>query len=101
MYEGGTGLDLVQSSRSALIEKLNKRAAIVNPAGVIYLFGGLALALGISLIVNSKTIVNSKPQSPIPPLPNVSFLVGGRNFVQSDEYALLLARYGQPDKVIL
>jgi len=27
--------------------------------------------------------------------------VGGRNFIQSDEYALVLARYGQPDKVLL
>jgi hypothetical protein len=65
MHENSTGVELVQCSRSDLIEKLNKRAAIVNPAGFLYVLGAIGLAFGISLISSIVQAAKGDLQSAI------------------------------------
>ncbi|MDE3198815.1 MAG: DUF4236 domain-containing protein [Acidobacteriota bacterium] len=78
--------DLVDSSSADLVARLNERARAFNPASLLYLLSTVLLVLGASLY---------RPQYQTPALPDVSNRQGGT----PDEYAMLIARYGQPDEV--
>jgi hypothetical protein len=89
-------LQLVDSSSAALIERLNERAKMVNPAWFLYMFGAVALVWGISLVANGTKSLET------PSLPDVTApLSAGRKANETDEYSLLLARYGEPNTVVV
>lgn len=89
-------LDLIDSSSAALIDRLNERARMINPAWFLYAVGAAVLALGIFLLVNGAT------PSDTPPLPDVTKpLSVGRKVNETDEYSLMLARYGEPNTVFV
>ncbi len=87
--------ELLASSKSELIENLNKRAQMFNPASLLYVLAALCAVVGLMQVGNSV--------SPTPPaLPDVSSLSdGSRQANHTDEYALILARYGQPSAVTI
>jgi hypothetical protein len=89
-------LELVDSSNTALIERLNERSRMVNPAWLLYAIAAAVLVWGISLIANSTN------PSETPSLPDVTIpLSAERKVNQTDEYSLVLARYGQPNTVVV
>lgn len=89
-------LELVDRSSAALIYRLNERAKMINPAWFLYALGAVALVWGVSLVVNGTTPLET------PSLPDVTApLSAGRKVNQTDEYSLLLARYGEPNTVLV
>jgi len=81
--------ELVDSSSETLIKRLNQRAQMANPAWLLYV---VALALG------AWALAMSAPGRPLPDVTTLA-LNTDRRVNSTDEYSLLLARYGQPDKV--
>ncbi len=85
--------ELRVSSKSELVENLNRRAAMFNPALILFVLAGLVGVIGI------VTFASAFPPM-LPALPQiVSYPDGVRQTNATDEYALLLARYGQPSTV--
>ncbi len=86
--------ELRESSKSELVEDLNKRAKMFNPAGILSAFVGISVIIGLVKLAGS-------PSSMPPSLPEASSLSdASRQANRTDEYALLLARYGQPSMVV-
>jgi hypothetical protein len=85
--------DLRESSKSELVESLNKRAQMFNPAVIVLVLSAICGCIGLVELGSSVPAVPSA-------LPEVSALSdGSRQTNHTDEYALLLARYGQPSTV--
>jgi hypothetical protein len=88
--------ELVDSSQAALIDRLNERAKMINPAWLFYLAGAFAIFVSILFFETSTNPL------PMPSLPDVAVpLSVERKSNKIDEYSLLIARYGQPDKIVL
>lgn len=89
-------LRLVDSSNAALINQLNQRAKMVNPAGVVYAIAALMfLGAAYTFAIDSNRLDTLS----LPDVGKPLSLERKANVV--DEYSLLLARYGQPDEVIV
>ena len=85
--------ELRESSKSELVEDLNRRAAMFNPAIVLFIAAGLAGLTGIFNLTSSFSAT-------LPALPeNTSYSDSARQTNTTDEYALLVARYGEPSTV--
>lgn len=85
--------ELRESSKSELVEDLNRRATMFNPAIILFIAAGLAGLIGM---VN---LTSSLPAT-LPALPEItSYLDSTRQTNTTDEYALLVARYGEPSTV--
>lgn len=85
--------ELRQSSKSELVEDLNRRAAMFNPAIVLFIAAGL---LGLIGMFN---LTSSLPAT-LPALPEItSYSDSTRQANTTDEYALLVARYGEPSTI--
>jgi hypothetical protein len=85
--------ELRESSRSELVEELNKRAQMFNPAGILFVLAAISASFGLVELGSSTSLIRSVP----PALPEVSYFSNtSRQANRTDEYALLLARYGQP-----
>jgi hypothetical protein len=85
--------ELRASSKSELVENLNKRAQMLNPAVIVFVLSAICGCIGI---VELGSAVPSVPSA----LPDASVLSdGSRQTNHTDEYALLLARYGQPSTI--
>jgi hypothetical protein len=85
--------ELRESSKSDLVEDLNRRAAMFNPAIILFLAAGLVGLIGM---VN---LTSSRPAT-LPVLPEItSDSESTRQANTTDEYALLVARYGEPSTV--
>jgi hypothetical protein len=83
--------DLVDSSADRLIQQLNERANMSNPAWILY-----AMAV-ISLV--GMAIIPTVPS--LPSLPDVTKpLAPERRANTNDEYSALTARYGEPDSIV-
>lgn len=83
--------DLAESSADRLIQQLNERANMSNPAWILY-----AVAV-ISLV--GMAMVPSVPS--LPNLPDVTKpLAPERGANTTDEYSALTARYGEPDSIL-
>ena len=86
--------ELLVSSRSELVENLNQRARMFNPASILFVLGAICIAIGLRQIVES---VSSESMQALPSVSGLSDV--SRQSNQTDEYALLLARFGQPSTV--
>lgn len=85
--------ELRESSKSELVEDLNRRAAMFNPAIILFIAAGLVGLIGM---VN---LTSSLPAT-LPPLPEITpYSDSTRQANTTDEYALLVARYGQPSTI--
>jgi hypothetical protein len=85
--------ELRESSKSELVEDLNRRAAMFNPAIILYIVAGLVGLIGM---VN---LTSSLPAT-LPALPETTPNSDStRQANATDEYALLVARYGEPSTV--
>ena len=85
--------ELLASSKNELIESLNRRAQMFNPAILFFLIAALCGVIGMVQLGNSVSPA-------LPALPDVSSSSdASRQTNRTDEYALLLARYGQPSAV--
>ena len=85
--------ELRESSKSELVEELNRRAAMFNPAIILFVAAGLVGLIGM---VN---LTSSLPAT-LPALPEItSYSDSTRQANTTDEYALLVARYGEPSTV--
>jgi uncharacterized protein DUF4236 len=88
--------DLVDSSSEALIGRLNERAQMFNPAWFVYAIAA-ALAVGGVVMLSNVQI----PSDVTPSLPDVtSPFTAERKDNTTDEYPMLLDRYGEPDSVL-
>jgi PAS domain-containing protein len=86
---------LRDSSKSELVADLNRRAQMFNPALILFGLAGIIAIAGFALLANSSPTA-------APSLPDVSSSsTDSRQTNRTDEYALLLARYGQPTTVVL
>jgi len=87
--------DLVDSSSEALIGRLNERAQMSNPAWFLYAIAAALAVWGVAMFSSIQALPDVTP-----PLPDVtSPLSAERQGNARDEYAMLLARYGEPDSV--
>jgi hypothetical protein len=87
--------ELLASSKNELIESLNRRAQMFNPAIILFVLAALCATVGVVELENSVSPA-------LPALPDVSNLSDAtRQANHTDEYALILARYGQPSMVNL
>ena len=85
--------ELVDSSSAELIKKLNERASTTNPSVLLFVLAGIALVAGFGFIASSNTHVE------LPSLPGVyRSLQDIQAGSKDDEYSILVARYGQPNK---
>src|ERR1700761_2148283 len=85
--------ELRESSKSELVEDLNRRAAMFNPAIILFIAAGI---LGLIGMIN---LISSLPAM-LPALPEItSYSDSTRQANTTDEYALLVARYGEPSTV--
>jgi hypothetical protein len=84
--------ELVNSSSEKLVQRLNERAKMFNPAWIFY---GIAVA---AFLAGFTKLSVSEPVEP--ELPNVTlpFTPERQNNIR-DEYSMLVARYGQPDSI--
>ena len=85
--------ELQESSKSELVEDLNRRARMINPAIFLFVLAVIAVIIGFGLMASSGF---STPPS-LRDVSNVADAQANR----TDEYALLLARLGQPSAVAL
>lgn len=84
--------DLVDSSSETLIQRLNERAKMFNPAWLLY-----ALAFTTAFYA----VMMSSPPSDDPELPDVSSPFSPERSINSkDEYSILVTRYGYPNSVL-
>jgi hypothetical protein len=83
--------DLVDSSGERLIQRLNERANMFNPAWILYVAAVMSL-IGLAML----------PAVPsLPNLPDVTLpLSTARGANTIDEYAALTARYGEPNSIL-
>lgn len=87
--------ELLASSKNELIENLNRRAQMFNPAILFFLIAALCAVIGMVQLGSSVSPA-------LPWLPDVSGSSdASRQTNRTDEYALLLARYGQPSAVTI
>lgn len=86
-------LELADSSNEALIDQLNRRARMGNPAWFLYVLGLAVLATSIFLFA----VAIAKDPAKLPSV--VTSVSAERTVNDADEYAMLLARYGQPNRV--
>ncbi len=86
--------DLLQSSKGELIESLNKKAQMFNPSTVIFVVAAICIAIGLLLFMSAS------PTNAQLTLPDPS-AASERQANRADEYALLVARYGQPSLVAI
>jgi hypothetical protein len=85
--------ELRDSSKSELVEDLNRRAAMFNPAIILFIAAGL---LGLIGMIN---LTSSLPAT-LPALPEITpYSDSTRQTNTTDEYALLVAQYGEPSMV--
>jgi hypothetical protein len=83
----------VDSSSAALIERLNERAKMFNPAWILY---AIAAAMSVGALATLSTVQDSQD------LPDVtSRLSPARRSSARDEYSMLVVRYGEPNSVLL
>lgn len=88
--------ELRESSKSEFIEGLNKRAQMFNPATILFVLVAICAAVGLVHLMGAASPVTQ----PALPDPSASS-EGPRQANRVDEYALLLARYGQPSTVTI
>jgi hypothetical protein len=84
-------LELVDSSSERLIQQLNERAHMFNPASILYVAAVMSLA-GLAML----PAVPSLPNLPDVTLPSSPV----RNANTVDEYSALTARYGEPNSIL-
>ena len=83
-------LDLVDSSSERLIQQLNERANMFNPAWILY--------IAATMFVASLAVLPDVPS--LPNLPDGIMPFGPeRNNDTIDDYAVLTARYGEPNSI--
>jgi hypothetical protein len=83
--------DLVDSSSERLIQQLNERANMFNPAWILYLAAVISLA-GLAMLPDVPSLPN---------LPDVTIPFGTeRSANTTDEYAALTARFGEPNSIV-
>ena len=87
---GASSSELVNSSSERLIQQLNQRARIFNPAWLLYVAAVLALG-GLAVVPNVMHL---------PGLPEVTLPSAERSNNSDDEYSALTARYGEPDSIL-
>jgi len=88
--------DLLESSKGELVESLNKRAQMFNPASILFGLAAMCAAIGMVQLVGTLS------PGTLPALPDPSTSSDtSRQLDRTDEYALLLARYGQPSAVTI
>lgn len=86
--------DLVDSSSEALIGKLNERAQMFNPAWALYVVAAALAVWGVVMLSADQILPDA------PPLPDVSPSSSlGRQANITDEYPMLVDRYGEPDSL--
>lgn len=87
--------ELRESSKSELVGQLNRRAQMFNPAILFFILAAIGALLGF---INLGNLLSPA----LPVLPDVaSDSSSSRQSNSADEYALLVARYGQPATVHL
>src|SRR5712691_5902244 len=84
-------LDLVDSSSERLIQQLNERANMFNPAWILYVVAVMSL-VGLAMLP-------AVPSLPNLPAVTVPFSTE-RSANTIDEYAALTARYGEPNSIL-
>ena len=83
--------ELADSSSEALIDRLNERAKMFNPAWILY---AIALAMCVGGLATLLTIQETSD------LPDVTSPFGpARKSNTRDEYSMLVVRYGEPNSV--
>jgi Protein of unknown function (DUF4236)/DnaJ domain len=83
--------DLVDSSSERLVQQLNERANMFNPAWILYFAAAVALG-GLAILPPAPTLPN---------LPDVARPFSGeRESNAIDEYSMLTARYGEPSSIL-
>lgn len=82
--------DLVDSSGERLIQRLNERAKMFNPAWVLY----------IAALTSLATVAMLPSVPLLPGLPEVTAPLGTERST-IDEYSALTARYGEPDSILV
>jgi len=83
--------ELVDSSNEILIQRLNERARMFNPAWLLYVAAAGMVIAAVAMF--SAASDNA--------LPDVSALMSAdRDFNVVDEYSMLVERYGYPDSVL-
>jgi PAS domain-containing protein len=85
--------ELRDSSKSELVEDLNERAKMFNPASIVFALAAIGTIIGVF------ELASSAPSMPLALPQTSSFSDTSRQANRTDEYALLLARYGQPSTV--
>jgi hypothetical protein len=86
--------DLVDSSSERLIQQLNERARMFNPAWLLYVAAVMSLS-GLSMLPTVPTV----PM--VPKLPDVTQPFSAeRKSNTLDEYSMLTARYSEPDSIL-
>jgi voltage-gated potassium channel len=87
--------DLVDSSSERLVQQLNDRAQMFNPAWLLYAAAAITLC-GLAVVPDAPTAPT------FPKLPDVSSpFDAARADNTTDEYAMLTARYGEPDSILI
>src|SRR5580658_5478907 len=87
---------LVDTSSEALIERLNERARMFNPAWILLVIAAGMSIGGIAMLSTTLDLPNVTP-----PLPDVTWPFSPeRKSNTLDEYPMILARYGQPESVL-
>ena len=87
--------ELVDSSSERLVQQLNERARMSNPAWLLYVAAAAALA-GLLLLPPVPALPS------LPSLPDVTMRFSAeRARNTTDEYSMLTARYGEPNSVLL
>lgn len=86
--------DLVDSSSERLIQQLNERARMFNPAWLLYVAAVMSLS-GLSMLPTVPTVPT------VPKLPDVTQPFSAeRKSNTLDEYSMLTARYSEPDSIL-
>ena len=86
--------DLVDSSSERLIQQLNERARMFNPAWLLYVAAVMSMG-GLSMLPTVP------PVPTVPRLPDVTVPFNAERAGSTiDEYAMLTARYGEPDSIL-
>ena len=86
--------ELVDSSSEELIQQLNERARMFNRAWLLYI-------LAAAVFVDALSIVPQTTEPTLPPLPDVTLPFNADRIDNTgDEYAMLVARYGNPDSIL-
>ncbi len=88
--------ELVESSSERLIQQLNERARMSNPAWLLYV-AAVAIA-----VVGLSAFPSPPPAPSLPSLPDVTSPFSSERAASTvDEYSALTARYGEPDSILI